>query len=97
MSFFDRIKNKRLTFKFDFFTKKKILIYTQKGSIENFDFIKNKFTNKVFFLLHNEFNFFIFILALLKLFYFNEKSFFFRYLFIYIKLKKIKILISDRD
>ena len=97
MSFFDRIKNKRLSFKFDFFTKKKILIFSSKNNVENFDFIKNKFTNKVFFLLHNEFNFFIFMLALLKLFYFNEKSLYFRYLFIYIKLKKIKILISDRD
>lgn len=97
MLFFDRIKNKRFFFKFDFFTKKKILIFCIKKRADNFDFIKNKFSNKVFFLFNNEFNLFIFILAFLKLFYFNEKSILLRYLFIYIKLKKIKIFITDLD
>ena len=97
MNFIEKIKKKTFLFNFDFFTEKKVLIYCLRNHYYNFRFIEKKFNNQVFFLFRNEYNFFIYLAAFLRIFFPQEKNLFSRYLLIYLKLKRIKVIVSDHD
>ena len=98
MNLFKKILDINLNLNFNFLSnKKRILIYTYKTNSVNFDFIKKNFRHKFIFSFVNDYNLFIFLLALIKSIFSKEKFFIHNYLEFLIRFGNIKVIISDLD
>lgn len=97
MNIIKKILSKKINFKIELFSKKKILIYCSRGTVMHFNHIVKKYKKDVLFLHKDEFNFIILVLTVFKIILSKEKNFFLNYIKTIVELYNIKVLVSDLD